>query len=588
VSAALISVNVGLPRDVEWQGRVVRTAIWKRPVQGRVMVRRLNIDGDGQGDLAGHGGEQRAVMVYQLDSYRHWETVLGRSNLEYGQFGENLTVEGLADDEVCIGDRLRIGGALLEVTQPRVTCYRVGIRMNNPQMPALLVSHRRPGFYCRVLEEGDIGAGDRIERLSAGPEHITVRDIDGLLYLPAPPRDQLARAAGIPALSVGWKTSLDALIAAADAGPHSGNPGLTSFHAPAPAWPGFRPLRVTAVRHESHDVSSFVLGSPDGSALPASRPGQFVVLRLRPNEEHAAILRSYSLSGPPDSSTYRIAVKRAEGLGSRYVVDSTRAGDTVDVSAPRGEFTLASDPAPTVLLSAGIGITPMLAMLHALAADPAHATREVWWLYGARNSDEHPFASETRALLATLPRSHSFVAYSKPGPQDHVGRDCDAFGHLDLPAIRRLGVPHQAEFYLCGPPGFLTDLTAGLVSWGVAPTSIHKEVFGSEGAITPGVVAPRAAAPHAPVGAPGTGPRVSFTRTGLTVPWDRRFQSLLELAEACDVPVRWSCRSGVCHTCECGLVDGTVRYDPAPLEAPGVGNALICCSTPASEIDLDL
>jgi MOSC domain-containing protein YiiM len=141
--SSLVAVNVGLPADVEWQGKVVHTAVWKRPVAGRVMARRLNLDGDGQGDLAGHGGEHRAVMVYQLDSYRYWETHLQRHDFEYGQFGENLTVDGLADDEVCIGDRYRIGGALFEVTQPRVTCYRVGIRMNNPAMPALLVSHKR-------------------------------------------------------------------------------------------------------------------------------------------------------------------------------------------------------------------------------------------------------------------------------------------------------------------------------------------------------------------------------------------------------------------------------------------------------------
>ena len=160
--ARLLSLNVGLPRDVAWQGRTVHTAIWKEPVQGRRMVRRLNIDGDGQGDLAGHGGEHRAVFVYQIESYRYWENHLGRTDFTHGQFGENFTVEGLPDDEVCIGDRYRVGSALFEVTQPRVTCYRIGIRMNEPQMAALLVSHGRPGFYFRVLEEGEVEAGDEI------------------------------------------------------------------------------------------------------------------------------------------------------------------------------------------------------------------------------------------------------------------------------------------------------------------------------------------------------------------------------------------------------------------------------------------
>src|SRR3954454_1266995 len=159
MAGRLVSVNVGLPRDVAWRGRTVFTGVYKEPVAGLRRVRRLNVDGDGQGDLAGHGGEQRAVFVYQLGSYRHWERELGRNDFAYGQFGENFTVEGLGDDEVCIGDRYRIGAGVFEVTQPRVTCYRVGLRMNDPRIPALLVSHRRPGFYFRVLEAGDIDPG---------------------------------------------------------------------------------------------------------------------------------------------------------------------------------------------------------------------------------------------------------------------------------------------------------------------------------------------------------------------------------------------------------------------------------------------
>src|SRR6201997_2303248 len=163
--ARLLSVNVGLPRDIEWTGRTVHTAIWKNPVRGRCRVGRLNLEGDGQGDRAGHGGEQRAVFVYQIESYRYWERQLGRRDFVYGQFGENFTVEGLGDDNVCIGDRYQIGNAIFEVTQPRVTCYRVGIRMNDPQIPALLVSRHRPGFYFRVLEEGVVETGDKIIKL---------------------------------------------------------------------------------------------------------------------------------------------------------------------------------------------------------------------------------------------------------------------------------------------------------------------------------------------------------------------------------------------------------------------------------------
>src|SRR5271167_5084936 len=194
IVGVIVSVNVGLPQDVTWQGRTVRTAIWKKPVTGRVFAGRLNLDGDGQGDLAGHGGEQRAMLVYQLDSYRYWANYLGRSDLVPGIFGENLTVEGLADTEICIGDRFRIGGVVVEVSQPRVTCYRLGIRLQRPEMPALLVAHHRPGFYLRVIQEGELGAGDRIEKLSDGPERMTIAEIDALLYSAEHPLEALRRA----------------------------------------------------------------------------------------------------------------------------------------------------------------------------------------------------------------------------------------------------------------------------------------------------------------------------------------------------------------------------------------------------------
>src|ERR1700747_275811 len=255
--ARLLSINVGLPRDITWQGKTVHTGIWKAPIAGSRMVRRLNVDGDGQGDLAGHGGEHRAVFVYQIESYQYWETQLGRRDLPYGQFGENFTVDGLADSEVCVGDRYRIGGALFEVTQPRVTCYRVGIRMDEPRMAALLVAHQRPGFYFRVLQEGEVGAGDEIVRVAQGSERMTVAAIDSLLYLPGPAKGDIERALRIPALSPGWKGSFEALLRqTAQSGPHTGNPGLASPEQMVTAAPGFRPLKVARLDHESRIVVS--------------------------------------------------------------------------------------------------------------------------------------------------------------------------------------------------------------------------------------------------------------------------------------------------------------------------------------------
>ena len=581
----LVSVNVGLPRDITWRGETIHTGIWKQPVSGRVMVRRLNVTGDGQGDLAGHGGEHRAVMVYQTESYSHWETELGRRDLSFGQFGENLTVRGLADDQVCIGDRYRIGDALLEVTQPRVTCYRVGIRMDNPGMAALLVSHHRPGFYLRVLEEGEVGAGNEIVKVADGPERVTIAEIDALLYLPGHPREQIERALRVPALSPGWKGSFQALLNQGSA--ESGNAGLTASAGPPPAWSGFRSLRVAKVQRESASVISLLFEQPDLTALPLALAGQFVVLRLHTGQGLAPLLRNYSISGGPGANAYRVSIKRElHGAASSFLHREVEVGDLLEVSAPRGAFTLRDGDAPVVLISVGIGATPVLAMLHSLSANAS--AREVWWLYGARNRNEHPFAEESRDLLRSLPSGHGHVVYSQPESDDELGSDYDAAGHLNVPLLDQLGIPLTADFYLCGPPAFLRSFSASLGERGVAAARIHSEVFGPEDSIAPGIAASARPQPHLPPGLPGTGPQISFTRSGLTVPWSSSFQSLLEFAEACDVPVRWSCRTGVCHTCECALIGGTVHYQPAPLEAAAEGNVLICCSQPDGNVEIDL
>jgi ferredoxin-NADP reductase/MOSC domain-containing protein YiiM len=586
--ARLLSVNVGQPRGVAWRGRLVYTSVWKEPVRGRRLVRRLNIDGDAQGDLHGHGGEQRAVFVYQMDSYHYWERELKRSDFVFGQFGENFTVEGLADSEVCVGDRYRVGGALFEVTQPRVTCYRVGIRMGEPRMASLLVARQRPGFYFRVLEEGEVGAGDEIVRVSRGAERMTVSAVNALLYLPGPAKGDIERALQVPALSLGWKASFQALLGQmVQPGPHTGNAGLASAQQLVTAVPGFRPLKVARMAGESSRVVSLVLEPVDDRPLTVPLPGQFVVLRLRPQADAPPILRSYSLSGLPDAGRYRIAIKEEpHGLASTYLSKHLHAGDVLEVSAPRGAFILRHGDLPVVLLSAGVGVTPVLAMLHALAAQAA--PRPVWWIYGARNGLDHPFAREVRDLLVKLPRARSHVRYSRPEATDRPGVDFDAAGRLSVTTLEQLGVPREADFYLCGPAAFLEEFTAGLGSWGVARDRVHTEVFGSGEAVTPGVKKGPRGAPHVPAGSPGTGPRISFARAGLTVSWDPKLQSLLELEEACDVPVRWACRTGVCHTCECGLVSGSVTYDPEPLEPPAAGNLLTCCSRPREDLVIDI
>jgi ferredoxin-NADP reductase/MOSC domain-containing protein YiiM len=577
----LLSVNVGGPRDVEWDGKTVRTAIWKQPVDGPRMVRKINIDGDDQADRAAHGGEHRAVFVYQIESYRYWQRELSRDDFTHGQFGENFTVDGLADDEVCIGDRYRIGAAIFEVTQPRVTCFRVGIRLDEPSMPSLLVSHHRPGFYLRVLQEGVVEAGDEIIRLSAGTERLTVAEIDGLLYLPNRSRRRLESALRIPALSEGWKGSFQALLDQADQPPTE-----QQLH---PAWTGFEPLEVTSIDRESATVISLHL-TPTAGDMPEVAPqaGQYLTLRLRPGgAEQPAVIRNYSLSSIDGEDGYRISVKREPGgIGSGFLHEHVRSGDVLDAAAPRGNFALRDDDRPVALISAGIGATPMLAMLESLAR--AHGGREVWWLHGARNGQEHVFADEVDRLLGSLTQAHRIVAYSRPETHDAPGKRFDVVGRLNIETIQSAEIPVVADYYLCGPEAFMRTLSAGLTARGVAPERINMETFGPIAVAAPGIVGAGQRAPHQPDGPPGNGPAVTFARSGLTAAWDPSYATLLEFAEACDVPVNFGCRIGVCHLCETEMLTGEVTYNVQPLEPPPEGRVLMCCSEPRTEVTLEL
>jgi len=599
VTPSLLSVNVGMPKDVSWQGRTIHTGLWKYPVTGPRMVRRRNIDGDGQGDLAGHGGEQRAVLVYQAESHRHWRRHFGRDDIGYGHFGENLTVDGLADDEVCIGDRYRIGDAEFEVSQPRVTCYRVGLRLGEPELPALLVSHHRPGFYMRVIREGLIQAGDEIVKTLSGPGGVTVADADALLYLPGKDPAKLRAAVDIPALSPGWRGSFQELLAeqTADAPAADAQPSQA-----APAWSGFRPLQVTSVVPETAAVTSVYLASADGAPLPAALAGQYLTLRVTGAGTPAPV-RSYSLSAATQAGRYRISVKHEpHGTVSGYLTAVLRAGAVLDAGAPRGDFVLDDGDGPVLLISAGIGLTPVLAMLHELAGpgadrepapepapepsprpgrvpapEPGRApAREVWWIHGARSPAEYPLAAEVRALLAALPQAREHVFYSASA------------GRLSKDKLSAIGIPTDGSAYICGPAAFMASMREALAELGVSPGRVHTELFGGLAPVNPGIVGQEQRQPHQPPGPEGTGPLVTFARSGVAARFPAGAGNVLELAESCDVPARWSCRTGVCHTCVTPVVSGELTYSPDPLEPPPGGQVLICCARPRTELVLDM
>ena len=581
----LLSVNVGMPKDVPWQGKTVFTGVFKDPVTGPRRVRKLNIDGDGQGDLAGHGGEQRAVFVYQIDSYRYWERELGRDDFVYGQFGENFTVEGLGDDEVCIGDRYRIGTAVFEVTQPRVTCYRVGIRMNDPRIPALLVSHHRPGFYFRVLEEGDVQAGDEIVKLASGPEQMTVAEVDALLYLPGHTRQQLLRALRIPALSPGWQASFRALLDGG-AGQRQRRPRGDE---PAPGLARLPP----ADRHRDHPRERLgdldpprgprrraAAGRPPGpvphAAGPARRASSGRCCATTPSRDRP----TPATTGSPSSASTTAPPAAICTPGSPSATE-------LDVAAPRGTFILDGTHAPVLLISAGIGATPVLAMLQALAEE--HSDREIWWLHGARSGRDHPFAAEARALLASLPNVRSHVCYSRPGPDDLEGRDFDSAGRLTRVAARRaraaprcrglpvragavhgrdqrrpggdrhrrLAHPHRAVRARAGPDaGHRGDTRAR------RPTRPPASPGPARRSSSPAATSPSRGA--------ATTPACSSSPRPATSP------SAGRAAPASATPARPRSSPAI------------VDYSPDPVEPPADGSALICCSQPRDDVVLDL
>jgi ferredoxin-NADP reductase len=281
------------------------------------------------------------------------------------------------------------------------------------------------------------------------------------------------------------------------------------------------------------------------------------------------------LSSAPGAEAYRISVKREpHGAASRYLNGTLRPGATLDVAAPRGDFTLDAGTGPVLLISAGIGVTPVLAMLHELAA--ARSTREAWWIHGARGPREHPLAAEAHALLASLPHAREHVFYSA------------TVGRLSKDKLLALDVPADASAYICGPASFMADMHDALTAAGLDPARIHTELFGALPSINPGLTGQARRPPHQPPGPGGTGPMVTFARSGLSVPFTASRGSVLELADACDVPTRWSCRTGVCHTCRTPLLSGEVSYTPAPLEPPPDGEVLICCAQPRADIVLDM
>lgn len=366
--------------------------------------------------------------------------------------------------------------------------------------------------------------------------------------------------------------------------------------ASGPGKTGFRAFKVTGKVRESAIITSFHLEPADADGWLDFRPGQFLALRIPAGGGADPVLRTYSLSGPPGMpGRYRITVKREPpaaaglpaGLASSYLHDHVGVGDTLMAQGPRGDFVLdATSTRPVVLLSGGVGLTPMVAMLHALAPQ---ASRRVCFLHACENGDVHALRDEVAALCATRPGLTAHVCYRAPTAQDRAAPRHQSEGLVTTALLQQLLCLDDYDFYLCGPPPFMAAVYGQLRGFGVPKARIAYEFFGPatvlEAPAAPAAFSPVAA--PAPTAEPGAA-TVTFRKSGRVLPWNPAAESLLSFAEDSGLSPEFSCRAGVCGTCRAGLLSGDVRYFEEPLDAVPAGSVLLCCARPDGAVVLDL
>jgi ferredoxin-NADP reductase/MOSC domain-containing protein YiiM len=571
------SITVGGIRRFEYKGRPVQSAIWKDPVQGRIRARGVNLEGDDQADREAHGGPDKAVYAYAIEDLRWWEGQIGRP-LAPGELGENLTVEGLDVTGALVGERWEIGSVVLEVAEPRVPCWRLGVRMGDEDFPGTFTEAGRPGAYLRIVVEGELGAGDEI-RVVERPDHeLSIGDVFRIF---SHDHEQAAALLEVPQMSEAWQRWAEKTAARSKrrAKPQKTDPQ-------ALAWQCLRRFVLSDRVEELEDVRSFYLTPEDGEPLPPYTPGQFLTVEVRPPGTERPAIRSYSLSDTPRPERYRVTIKRegpppdqpdaTPGLVSSHLHDRVEVGDVIDVRAPAGVFTLdaAAPGTPVALVAGGIGLTPLLAILNGIVR--GGSDREAWLFYGVRNRRQHLMREHLRRIAEENANVDLTVCYSEPDGAPSNDREVGS-GRLSVELIKETLPAMDFEFFLCGPAAMMSALTEGLDDWGVPADRVHFEAFG------PATV--KRLSPSTTE--PGCGIEVTFSRTGRIAEWSQADLPLLELAEENGVSIDFGCRAGNCGTCATALLSGEVSYlhDPgAPFDE---SECLPCICVPASAVVLD-
>ena len=463
---------------------------------------------------------------------------------------------------------------------------RVGDRANLCQ----LISH-----HTRLARRGTkhgpvrtdhilfVGAGDSIELVRSDNDAVTIADFIRVYLYESHEPASLKRVLASRSLSEPWRQYLEKMLKKAE--PVKGLQG----------WEGFRPFHVERKVPESETITSFYLKPEDGEPLPTYMPGQFLTFRLNMTQHSTPLTRTYSLSDSPNHRDYyRVSIKRLPapseppgllpGLSSNYFHDHVQPGTRLCVKAPRGKFYLdPSNTTPVVLLSGGVGLTPMISMLNAIVE--SGVKRTVWFVHGMHDGNQHAMGAHIRQLARENRNVHIHVTYSQPRSGDSEGRDYDSRGHVSIELLKRVLPPAAYDFYLCGPPPFMKSLYNGLLQWGVAETRINYEFFGPVLALKEGAEASgdRVEAPES-----SEELKVSFMKAGMTAQWDSSIESILDLAEAQGLRPAFSCRAGICHTCSSKLIHGEVEYISEPLDMPDPGCVLICVSKPKTNLIVDI